>query len=59
MGSMEFQVTGERSPWTPSGDRTSLEFEIATLATDQSGFSDEKALLLSSFPSQVASTRRM
>ena len=55
MGSMEFQVTGERSP----EDRTSLEFEIATLATDQSGFSGEKALLLPSLPSQVVSSRRM
>ena len=39
---MEFQVTGERSP----GEHTSLEFEIATLATDGSGFSGEKVLLL-------------
>ena len=39
---MEFQVTGERSP----GEHTSLEFEIATLATDGSGFSGEKVPLL-------------
>ena len=39
--SMKFQVTGERS----SGDQTSLEFEIATLATDGSRFSGDKALL--------------
>ena len=55
MDSMEFQVTGERSP----DDHTSLEFEIATLATDQSGFSGEKALLLPSLLSQVVSSRRM
>ena len=42
MDSMEFQVTGERSP----GEHASLEFEIATLATDGSGFSGEKVLLL-------------
>ena len=32
-------VTGERLP----GEHTSLEFEIATLATDGSGFSGEKS----------------
>ena len=38
MDSMEFQVTGERSP----DEHTTFEFEIATLATDGSGFSGEK-----------------
>ena len=37
-------VTGERLP----GEHTSLEFEIATLATDGSGFSGEKAQVVSS-----------
>ena len=38
MDSKEFQVTGTMGP----GEHTSLEFEIATLATDGSGFSGEK-----------------
>ena len=42
MVSMEFQVTGERSP----DEHTTFEFEIATLATDGSGFSGENVLLL-------------
>ena len=42
MDSMESQVTGERSP----DEQTTFEFEIATLATDGSGFSGEKVLLL-------------
>ena len=42
MDSMESQVTGERSP----DEQTTFEFDIATLATDGSGFSGEKVLLL-------------
>ena len=42
MDSMEFQVTGERSP----GEHTSLQFEIATHASDGSGFSGEKVLMV-------------
>ena len=52
MDSMEFQVTGERSP----GEHTSLEFEIATHATDGSGFSGEKSS--SASLAQVVSSRR-
>ena len=49
---MEFQVTGERSP----GEHTALEFEIATLADDGSGFSGDKTQWLHS---QVVSSKEM
>ena len=52
MDSMEFQVTGERSP----GEHTSLEFEIATLADDGSGFSGDQNQWLHS---QVVSLKEM
>ena len=50
--STKVQVTGER----PVPDPTSLEFEIATLAADGSGFTGDETHLLHS---QVVSLRRM
>ena len=49
-------MTGEAQGSSPEPSHTSLEFEIATLAADGSGFSGDKVLLLHS---QVVSLRRM
>ena len=57
---MEIQVTAEEirvgSFGQTASDQTSLEFEIATLANDGSGFSGDKAL--SAPLAQVVSSRR-
>ena len=48
-------MTGEAQGSSSELSQTSLEFEIATLATDGSGFSGDKVL---SLHSQVVSSRR-
>ena len=43
---LEVQVTGEAQGSSPEASHTSLEFEIATLAADGSGFSGDNVLWL-------------
>ena len=54
--SLEVQVTAEERRSQSDSDHTSLEFEIATLAADGSGFSGDKSPLLLF---QVVSSRSM
>ena len=49
-------MTGEVQGSSSEPSHTSLEFEIATLAADASGFSGDNGLLLHS---QVVSSRRI